>query len=807
MIKNYLTLTIRNLRKRKIYSCINIVGLAIGLAVCLVIWRFVEFELSYDNFHSKADNIYRTTFTEYGKNWKDDWFVEFGYGLGPALINEIPEIKNFARIHPLYGEASLISVIHDGCKINQFYEENIFFADSTFLDMFSYPVIAGNASVALDDPSSIVITEATAKRYFGDVDPIGKSLNLKNNYWGEGEYTVTAIMKNIPENSHLKFDILISMHNLLQIEYYQDPDAAWSANNFVTYVEMEANTKPQFLEEKTKRFMDTHTGTEPLGVKLSYQPLRTTNLSPDLNNSNGYLNTLYFFVLISFLILCIAWINYINLATARAAERAKEVGIKKAIGVLRHQLITQFTLEAFFINLISVMLACSMAVALLPVLNGIVGKNIDFDFSSSSLWIILSLSFVFGSLVTGAYPALALSSFKPVDVIKGVAKTGRGLVLRKTLVVFQFTASLLLMAGTFIILRQVNFMLERDKGFNMHQMLIVNGPQFTDSDSGNPRLISFKDELSKIRSVENITTSGAIPGGGFSFTTGMHIKGKENSNAIREAIHVVLVDADFIDTYRMSLVSGEIWKRFTDYNMNSVLINEAALERFDLGTAEQALDEILIIDQQPFRVQGVLKNFHWNSPKSPYLPMVFRLQKANSNLISIQLSSDIHTSVAKVEQIYKKFFPADPFSYYFLDDFFNRQYQEENQSARLFTMFSILAIVIACLGLGGLASFTTTQRVKEISIRKVLGASVNNIVTLLSAQFLKLLLLSSLIAMPVIWIAGNSWIDNFAFKVPMTAEVFAFPLLAFTIIAIGTVSVHIFRGASANPAEVLRSEG
>ena len=350
-------------------------------------------------------------------------------------------------------------------------------------------------------------------------------------------------------------------------------------------------------------------------------------------------------------------------------------------------------------------------------------------------------------------------------------------------------------------------MLERDKGFTMNQMLIVNGPHFTDGHGGDLRLISFKHELSKIPSVQNIATSGAIPGGGLSFTTGMQIKGKENSNAIRETVHVVLVDTDFIQTYQMSIVAGESWKHYSNDRMNSVFINETALDRFDLGTAEQALDEILIIQGEYFSVQGVLKNFHWNSPKSEYLPIVFRAQKTNSNLISIQLNSTGRASVARVEQIYKKFFPADPFSYYFLDDFFNVQYQEENQFARLFTMFSVLAIIIACLGLWGLASFTTAQRVKEISIRKVLGATVNNIVALLSAQFLKLLLLSSMIAMPIMWIIGNSWINNFAFRMRMTAEVFIVPLLAFTIIAIGTVSLQVFRGASANPAKVLRSEG
>src|SRR5688572_27425898 len=419
MILNYLTLTIRNLRKRKIYSFINIFGLAIGIAFCLVIWKYVEFELSYDRFHRHADNIYRTTFTEYGKNWKDDWFAEFGYGLGPALINEIPEIRNYARIHPMYGDAALISFDNQNGEQSLFHEKNIYFADSSFLDIFTFDVIKGDALNPLDRPSSMLITESTANRYFGDADPIGKLLHVRTKDWGDGDYTVTAVIKDVPENSHLQFDILFSMHNLLQIEYYKDEEAAWSATNFVTYVEMSANTDMKSLDAKTKRFMDKHTGTEPLGVKLSYQPLREMNLSPDLNNANGHLSTLYFFLLISIFILCIAWINYINLSTARGTERAKEVGVKKAMGVLKSQLVTQFIFESLLINFISVLLAVGLAVLLLPILKNIVGKNITFDFSQPTLWMFLFGLFSLGSLASGAYPAFVLSSFKTTDVIKG----------------------------------------------------------------------------------------------------------------------------------------------------------------------------------------------------------------------------------------------------------------------------------------------------------------------------------------------------------------------------------------------------
>jgi putative ABC transport system permease protein len=807
MIRNYLTLTLRSLCKRKIYSFINILGLATGIAVCLVIWRYVEFELSYDRFHKHADNIYRATFTEYGKDWKADWVAEFGYGLGPALMNEIPEIKNYARIHPMYGDAALISFNNHNGEQSIFLEKNIYFADSSFLDVFTYDVIKGDPSKALDKPSSVVITELMANRYFGDANPIGKTLHVRTKDWGNGDFTITAVLRDVPQNSHLQFDMLLSMHNLLQIEYYREAGAAWTTNNFITYVEMSGNTNVKSLDAKTKRFMDERLGTEPLGVKLSYQPLCEINLSPDLSNANGHLSTLYFFVMISIFILSIAWINYVNLSTARATERAKEVGVKKAMGVLKSQLITQFIFESLLINFVSIILAFGLAILLLPVLSDIVDKEILFDFSSPILWTVLFGLFSLGSLVSGAYPAIVLSSFKTTDVIKGkLTKAGGGLALRKILIVFQFTASLLLIVGTFIIYRQMDFMIKHDKGLNMNQMLIVNGPQYIEEEKGYQRMLSFKNDVLKLSSVKNVTSSGAIPGGGYSFTTGMEIAGRSSKNGIRESIHVVWVDADFINTYGIQIVSGGAWNSNRASDMESVFINEAALKRLRVGTAEQALNEKLIIGDTKFSIQGVVKNFHWNSLKSEYVPMLFRPEEVNYKLFSIQLRSNIHKSVEQIQSIYQSYFPENPFVYYFLDDFFNGQYKDEKQFERIFSMFSILAIVIACLGLWGLASFTTSQRLKEISIRKVLGATINDIMYLLSAQFIRLLLISSIISLPVVWYAGNAWINNFAFKINTTVDLFIMPLIALLVITLGTVSFQIFRGANSNPAKVLRAE-
>lgn len=811
MLLTYLRLTLRHFQKRKVYSFINIAGLALGISVCLVIWKYIEFELSYDSFHRNADRTYLTTFTEYGKNWKDDWYTEFGYGLGPAMINEIPGVKNYVRLHPMYGDAALISFSIPGREPALFRERNILFADSTFFDVFTHEVIDGNLSTALDNPSSMVITEAVASRYFANLhDAVGKTMHIRTKDWGDGDYTITAVIKDVPQNSHLAFSILLSMHNLLQTEYYRDPTAGWAAMDFTTYVELDENTSPASLEMKTKRFMDQHTGTEPLGVRLSYQPLREINLSPDLNNPNGHISMLYFFMLISVFILCIAWINYINLSTARATERAREVGIKKAMGVLKGQLVMQFITEALLTNFISVVLAMGLAVVFLPVLGGIIDKNLAFDFYNPVLWIVLAVVFVAGTLVSGSYPAFVLSSFNPVDVIKSKsARVWGGLSVRKALVVVQFTASLLLITGTFIIYRQMHFMLDRDKGLKMDRMLIVSGPQIIGEEASKQRMASFKNELLKLASVKGVTSSGAIPGGGFSFTTGMYVAGKENDNTVREAVHVVWVDPDFIQTYGMQIMSGEPWDPARVSDMSAVFINEAVLESFGIGTAEEALGKDLVIGgdkEHPFTVQGVIKNFHWNSLQTGYVPMLFRPQDVNYNLFTIRVQSGDSETVKQVQAKYKEFFPGDPFDYHFLEDSFNAQYRSETQFGRIFGMFAILAIVIACLGLWGLASFTTEQRLKEISIRKVLGATVSSIIGLLSGQFVKLFCISGLIALPAAWYWGKTWTDNFAFRINITADLLIVPLLVLLAIALSTVSLQIFRGANTNPAKVLRSE-
>jgi putative ABC transport system permease protein len=811
MFKNYLTLAIRNLLKRKLYSFINIFGLAIGAAVCLVILKYVDFELSYDDFQTNAAQIYRTTTSYYRNEEFQGTNPLSGYAQGPALLADIPEIKSYVRTHPMYGGA-VIAYNRPAGDATTFHEENIQFADSSFFDVFTYTPIQGDLATSMDKPGSIVLTKKMVEKYFhpGE-DPLGKTMKVSGG-WADGDYEVTAVIENPPQNSHFTFDFLMPTHNLLTNGQYKQDDG-WGWNNFVTYVAVHPHTDITKLEAKMDAFIQKYRGkdlAESGGKqKLIFQPIRKIHLSPGYNNESSAtvsVNTIYFFLVISIFILTIAWINYINLSTARAIERAREVGIKKAVGAYKIQLISQFIFESLLVNFLGVVIAVLLAVALLPVLGGIVNKDFAFDFTDPRLWIILTGLFLAGTIISGAYPAFVLSSFNTTEVLKGKSdKVTGGFSLRKVLVVFQFASSLILIAGTFTIYRQMIFMRNQDKGLTMDQMLIINGPSVVDEKVAKQRLTTLKNQISKIPNVLSVATSAAIPGGGYNWGTGMRRDGSQREESKNGS--VVWVDPDFVPAYGITLLSGRNFNPNIKSDMESVLVNEAALTAFGLGNAEHALNEKIILGGDTVAILGVLKNYHWNSLKTEHSPFLLKADTISRRNYSIHLSgTNMPDAIAAIEGQFKEIFPGNPFDYYFLDDFFNKQYQDDQQFARIFGLFAILAILIACLGLWGLAAFTTTQKLKEIGIRKVLGASVTSIMSLLSWQFFKLVLIASVIALPLTWYGIDTWLKNFAFRIGLQWDLFVIPVIVLSVIALGTVSLQILRGANINPAKILRSE-
>jgi putative ABC transport system permease protein len=795
MLQNYLKITLRNLNKRRAYSFINIFGLAVGVAVCLVIGKYVEFETSYENFHANGKNIYRVVSSFYTDGPKDSYT---GYDLGPSLLSDVPEIKRFARNH---GNSTVVSFINDQGKEVRFYEPKVLVADSTFLEMFTFKFIYGN-STALYNPSSIVLTKSVAIKYFGHTNAIGKEIKLHDNW--PGLYIVSAVIEDVPVNSHFEFGAIMPMHNLLQSEYYRNANARW--DNFQTYIETYDKSNRANLEGKIPAFIKKYKGEDKAinaKSKLQFQPLQDIHYSPDLERQGSYRTRIYFFVLIAILI--IAWINYINLATARAMERAREVGVKKALGVLRTQLISQFIFESVLVNFLSVLLAIALAWLALPLLNSMVGRSFILDFAQPQLWLLLFILFLVGSLAAGFYPAFVLSSFKTTEIIKGkISKSTSGLSLRNGLVVFQFASSLLLIVGTFAVYRQVTFMHGQEKSFNTEQVMILRGPEVAERDGLDKRMIAFKNELSQIASINKVATSFNVPAKEPSMSSSIRKLGNPiEANRIGNSYWI---DPNFMELYKIPLVTGKFWDERIESEMKQLIINEEAVKIFQLGTAEEALKEKLILLGDTFSILGVVKNHHWHSVKQTHLPMVFRAENISATNISIQLNGNMPQAIDRIKQKYQSAFSGEIFSYYFLDDSYNKQYESEQQFGKLFSAFSVLAVLIGCLGLWGLASFTTIHRLKEISIRKVLGASINSILFLLTKQFLKPLLISSLVAFPLVWFGISTWLDQFPYRISLSVDLFLIPLLILVAIALLTISVQTMRSATTNPVNSLKNE-
>ncbi len=807
MLKNYLILAIRNLQKRKLFSFINIFGLTIGLAACLVILKYIDFETSYDKFQVNASRLFRVTSTAIKNNQKDLTYVVSSYGLGPAMVADVPGIERYIRVHPMYG-GTVVSFEDQGGNVNAFHEDNVLIVDSTFFRSFTYQPVEGNLTTALDDPNSIVITRSIAKKYFGDKDPMGKTMTLSGG-WVDGSYSVSAVIDDVPGNTSLHFDILVPMHNIF-LTYQYKHDDGWSWNNWITYVELAKGAKKETVMKElpafTEKKVDIHNRPKAKTI-INLQPLRDMHLQPGLELDSGTLSksSIYFFGLVALFILFIAWINYINLSTARAMERSREVGIKKAIGALRGQIAGQFFLESVLINFAGIVLALGLALILLPVLAGIIVKKLYFDFSDIRLWLILAGLLIIGSIASGAYPALILSSFRFRNGLKSGAEN-RTFSLRKVLVVFQFAASLILIAGTFAVYRQISFMQSRNKGMQMDQVQVVSGPYRMNQKEATEKLKIFKDEVEKLPGVTGAATSAQIPGGGYNWGTSIRKSGTQPEDS--KSGSIVWVDPDFINLYQMKFLAGHNFNPEVTSDMQSVIINDASLEAFGLGTPRQALDEKVIMGGDTCNIIGVLKNYNWNSLKSEVTPFLFRADTISTHDISIHLAggASLKPTIEKIGKIYKDLIPSEPYKYYFLDDFFNSQYKSENQFNKIFGLFAVLAVIISCLGLWGLASYTTTQRLKEIGIRKTLGASTGNIVYLLSAQFLPLVVVASVVALPLSWYGMYSWLNGFAYRIGLRWDLFLTPVVILTLIALLTVSVQVIRGAATNPANVLRSE-
>jgi ABC-type antimicrobial peptide transport system, permease component len=798
MIRNYFKIAWRGLMRNKVFSLINILGLAIGMTASFLIYQYVHTEFSYDGFHKNGKRIYRLA-TDIKLPAETIHEGASSSAMAFHLAQDFPQVEQFVRL----SQISLLARIGD----RKFQEPNTFFADSSLFAVFDFPLINGDPQTALRHPFSMVISQTAAKKYFGDEDPLGKTLYIMESAM---PVQVTGVMADIPSNSSLKADIFLSFATYQQIFDPQVNDQ-WGNFGTASFLLLKEGVDANRLQEQLPGFLRQRLPQEIQQTEMSFtlvlEPFEGIYLgSTRITNSgfeSGNLNNAYVFSLVALFILLIACINFVNLTTARAAERGKEVGVRKVAGANRYQLVNQFLGEAVTVSLIAFAVAFMLIETTIPWFNQFVGKTAAFSFFSrpASLVVLVSLTLVIG-LFAGSYPAFVLSSFKPTKVLKGrFAPGGNGIWLRKTLVITQFAVSVTLIAVTFIVYHQLSYMRNHDLGFNKTQTLVVE----TRFDSKQE---TFKSLLSSIPAVQSATRSGNIPGG----DNGRVYAELENQNGDMQTVTVDLynVDENFIPQYDIKVVAGRAFSTaFTSDSTHSLVLNERAVQLLGYSNPADAIDrQFRLGNGRTGTIIGVVKDFHFRSLQMQITPMAIQLGQGNfSNYISVKIDTDnLPSTMETIAARWQETIPNRPFNYFFADEFFDRQYRAEERFGQLFFQFALLTIFISCLGLLALVSYSTLQRKKEIGVRKVLGASVVNIIKLLSLDFVKLVLIAIAIAIPIAWWAMNNWLEDFAYRIEIQWWMFAVAGLAAVVIALLTVSGQAIRAAVANPADSLRDE-
>lgn len=801
MFKHYLQTALRSLQKRKGYAFINILGLAIGITASLLILRYVTYELSYDTFHEGGERIYRVQF---------DYFVEGERvlneartfpGVGPAMREDFPEVETYARLYPRRGGG----VVRYEDQTHK--EDLVFQADPAFLTLFSYSWLRGDRRTALTEPGAAVISEEAARRLFGHEDPIGKQIR----FGADEEYRITGLIQS-PENSHLKFNFLFSYATLAQ-KWGDWFEHSWGPYDFYTYLLLHPDADPKVLEARFPAFIARHRTEEvgPDNTIFSLQPVVAIHLHADLGGEarvGGNATTVYSLAVIALLILVMAWVNYVNLATAQATTRAREVGVRKVVGAQKKHLLRQFMLESLLLNGVAVLVALVLFKLALPAFADLVGLPLSLGLTGASgFWQALIGLFCAGVFLSGLYPAFVWSSYQPLAVLKGTfTQARRGLQLRELLIVAQFIASVGLVAGTLIVYEQLVYMRSQDLGIDIDQTLVVEGPEVMQSDSLYASQWSgFKQAVSQYARVQRVTASTDIPGNQINWTNPAR-KLTDTPEAIT-VLYEIGIDYDYLDAYGLELLAGRGYAPSFTADDRSVLLNETALRVLGLPDPEGAIGERVIIGEDTLGIVGVVADFHYEGLQKNYNPMALLLRPSASSYYALKVSPEnLARTISYVEQQFKAFFPGNPFAYFFLDAFFDRQYRAHAQLGRVVRFFALLAVLVACLGLFGLASFTAAQRAKEIGVRKVLGSTVPGIVALLSKQYLKLVLLSSGIATPVVWLLMRQWLDGFAFRIDLRIWPFASAAALTLVVALLAVSYQSIKAALANPVHALRYE-
>lgn len=802
MFFNSIAVALRYLKKSLLSFLINLLGLAIGMTAFILIIQYVRFELSYDNFHDLGDRIYRIQQDRYNKGELTTQWAAGCSAVGQALYENFPEVENFTRFSTAEGIIS-----YDD---RRFKETKIYLADSSFFEVFSFSLIEGDPSNILEKPFETALSESAATKYFGDEEAVGKSLLFNDGL----ELNIVGIFRDAPIHSHLHPGIVVSWETLVSLQG-PEVNTAWQWDGFLNYIVLSPQTDYKEFEAKIPAYIEERVGDELRQFNswavYNLQPLRKIHLYSDFMMEmevNGNARSTYALLIVAIFLVLIAWINYINLSTAKSLERAKEVGIRKISGASRDQLIRQFLSESILINLLGALLAIILVQLLNPVFNQITGKPLDFGIPGNpAFWGIMLLVFITGAVLSGTYPAFFLSSFKPAIIIKGnYGKQARGIILRKSLVIFQFITSLILISGTLVVYRQISFMQHYDLGVDIENILVLPGPNITDS-TYTETFNAFKEELLRNPNISKVSTSTSVPGRKATWNAGgIHLLSQDVTEG--NQYRIIGMDFDFVDLYGLQVLEGRNFSPEYGMNPETVLFNENAIRLIGFDDYKEALDKQIFFWGDTFRIVGILKNYHQQGLKEVQDPLIFRFFESVTAYYSVKLvpAADIQALLPFVQEQWEIFFSKNPFEYFFLDEYYNEQYKDDLQFGTVFGSFSLLAIIIACLGLFGLSSYATTQRTREIGIRKVLGASVPQSILLLVRYFLNQILISVPIGLAGSYFIMSHWIRNFPFRISIGWWFFVLPVLVVLIISLITVIAQVFKTANVNPAESLRYE-
>ena len=805
MLYHFFKVLCRTSLKNSLYSLLNISGLAIGMTAFVLISLYVGYEKSYDQFHSNKDRVFRIQESDFAHGSLEEQSVGVGAAVGKDIKDNFPEVHRFVRLRRNQVMLSNGDIM--------FKEDRVFFASEDFFMMFSFPLIKGVDSLVLKEPFTMAVSESFAKKYFGQEDPIGKF--LKNN--GSEEYQITGVFKDVPENTHLQVDALFSFNSLYTIfgpegiEYLTN----WGWVGYPTYIELYPSADPKLFASKLPKLIEEKMGSQlqALDGSLTFdlQPLTSIHLNSNFNHeisTNGSGRTINFLTLIAILILIMAWVNYINMATARSLERAKEVGIRKVLGSNRGQLIRQFLLESFVFNAIALSLSFIFVFLLLPYFRQLVNREFDFsDLTTQDTYVFLLGLLFCGIIASGLYPAFAISNFKPAGILKGkFQSSASGSHLRKGMVLAQFVASIVLIVGTGVIYTQLQFMQNSPLGVTIEQVLVVNGPTVRDS-TYSRKFDTFRNGLQRYPDVSQVTASSVVPGRGSRNGSG-GVRLASQSESKGNSCDVAYVDEDFIETFDLILRAGRNFSRDFRDSEKSVLLNESALRMLGFIEPEKVIGERILVYGDTLSIIGVIKDYYHQSLKEKVEPLIFICSQGAATFYSIKVKTkkSIREIISRTETAYKESFVGNPFNYFFLDDYYNEQYKSDMQFGKVFSIFTAIAIIIACLGLFGLSSYSVVQRTKEIGIRKVLGASVGQIGLLLSKDFIIIVLIANAISIPIAYLLMDNWLNGFAHRISLGVLSFLLPSVFTLLITILTVASQSIKAANADPVKNLRTE-